>query len=130
METIKESELRIGNSIKQFNYDFYEDEKWNTEDFDIVEVNLIILESISKGDDFSELFEGIPITEELLLEYGAEKRDFGFKITDYIRIIFDDSGVILECEDSFYSSNLENVKYLHQLQNLYFALTNKELKKI
>lgn len=115
MENLKASELRIGNYIKPIGcYSFL---KVTAKDIEYIEKN--------KNE-----YEGIPITEELLLEYGAKKRDFGFKITDYIRIIFDDSGFILECEDSFYSSNLNHIKYLHQLQNAIFALTGKELKKL
>jgi hypothetical protein len=71
----------------------------------------------------------ILITEEILLKCGFVKNGFSLTFNEF----------------SFYNEDLENlyidldqgqelsgicvkVKYLHQLQNLYFALTSKELE--
>ena len=109
METIKASELRIGNYFKIGEY-----------------IHQVEIENIK---DY-KVFEPIPITEELLLEYGAEKISEGrFDFKDYPYGYFD-----LTKEEliiTFQSQKMsEPIKYLHNLQNLYFALTNKELKKI
>tara|TARA_R110000803_G_scaffold490_8_gene1694 strand:+ start:357 stop:683 length:327 start_codon:yes stop_codon:yes gene_type:complete len=71
------------------------------------------------------LYKPIPITEEWLLRLGADKSlynhylDFGYfdiyKLNDVWYV--EKEGVTL-CE----------LKHVHQLQNLYFALTNEELK--
>lgn len=66
--------------------------------------------------------EPIPLTEEWLLKFGFEplgSSRFDFKIFTYY--LYD---------GSFYnqSSRLSTIKYVHQLQNLYFALTGEELK--
>ena len=73
-------------------------------------------------------YEPIPLTEDILLQCG-------FRIDDY------DSELVVCWLGSFnlrltdkriyYSVILHKsieVKYLHQLQNLYFAITNKELE--
>lgn len=71
----------------------------------------------------------ILLTEEILLERGFHESDFGYFILRY-----DDNDSYL----SYKRNNLElcrgmqttansKIKYLHQLQNLYFALTGEEL---
>ena len=108
---IKANELRIGNSILQ--------------DGELVFVTpwrlgLIELDSV--------VYEPIPLTEEWLLKFGFEvinKSYFELKI----------NSIVLE-----YTKNLNNecyiminesikiyIKHVHQLQNLYFALTGEEL---
>lgn len=73
--------------------------------------------------------EPIPLTPKILKKCGfvkhgerhmAIKHVIGFHIADMQCQIFDG-----ECFSSL--TYIESVKYLHQLQNLYFALTNKEL---
>lgn len=71
-------------------------------------------------------FKPIPITEEWLLKWG-------FKLDEY-RFVFNQWRVtsgrplykwILGCDACPYMGKLE---YVHQLQNLYFALTGEELE--
>lgn len=71
---------------------------------------------------FSEFYEPIPLTEEILLKCGYFKLDNGQ--IHYVR----KGHEIWLCDDMF-SCNKNGVilKSLHQLQNLYFALTNEEL---
>jgi hypothetical protein len=71
----------------------------------------------------------IPLTEEWLLKFGFEKSHlnywiiankgffFGVSLKMGVMYLFDE-GMITPC----------NIKHVHQLQNLYFALTNKELQ--
>jgi hypothetical protein len=86
-----------------------------------------------KGEDiwvFEDEVEPIPLTEERLVELGFEKlvdRATGFKQSSYsigngmVIVNFDDGLLNVD----FYRTL--NYKYVHQLQNLYFALTGTEL---
>lgn len=96
----------------------------------------------------SELIEPISLTEEILLKYGSTKHhdektgyDYmhlhvqgsSFRDSSHIRFDINDDGTIVwngwiwnENQIHFFVPN--EVKYLHQLQNLYFALTGKELE--
>ena len=89
-------------------------------------------------------FQPIPLTEDLLLAAGVKKHphnsnDFMLEIPQeddfYFYIVFHISNegnisVILEGNGYYDSSGeleLPRLKYFHQLQNLYFALTGEEL---
>ena len=74
--------------------------------------------------------EPIPITKEWLLNFRFEKKIGGDDM-----VYFNNNEVnIYLCNDlNKFWFELENgleIKYVHQLQNLYFALTNEELKLI
>jgi hypothetical protein len=82
----------------------------------------------------SNLMNYIPITEEWLIKLGFEKhRDFENK--DFRFYFMEDWDVALHPqEDLTYLCNstsayysLAEIKYIHQLQNLYFALAGQEL---
>ena len=119
---MKASELRIGNLI-------YVDSKLRY-------VFGTIYKTIqhnyhSKNSTYSENYENecepIPLTEEWLLKFGFEK-ELGWDNMVY----FNNNGMhIYLCENGKESwLEYENdivLKSVHQLQNLYFALTNKEL---
>ncbi|MDC8024875.1 hypothetical protein [Elizabethkingia anophelis] len=67
----------------------------------------------------------IELTEEWLLKLGFNKSKFSsncFKITNGYK--FDFAGGEVLYLDSIMQ---EHIKYIHQLQNLYFALTGEEL---
>lgn len=80
-------------------------------------------------------FKPIPLTEEILLKSGFKKVDklhydndynniFNFEscyisLDNYTNVFFDWVDDSVRCYETC---------YLHQLQNLYFALTNKELE--
>jgi len=89
---------------------------------------------------FKDLYCGIPITEKWLLNFGFEQygqkneanpmvlnsRDFDFAIyppSDFYKKQYWHTGII----ESINSHKTLNIKYIHQLQNLYFALTGEEL---
>jgi len=67
--------------------------------------------------------EPIPLSEEILLKCGFELSGSVQKI-GYFRLIYEDGGKLF-----FYSHPMLKIelKYLHQLQNLYFASTGNEL---
>jgi hypothetical protein len=117
---MKASELRIGNWVgMQFNsWCLYMDTQINDND---------MIKIITEEYDF---FEPIPLTEEWLLKFGFEY------ISDYESYIkkfnteHHSDGVIIRKND-FVLCDIDiriQLKHVHQLQNLYFALTGDELK--
>lgn len=114
-------ELRIGNWIQsssnkeyQINLSWYECCKNSTEGRDIQ------LDTLP-----------IPLTEEWLIEFGFEYRtDTGFDGW-YSNPILGESIRIFEVENKWYKYSSAHIviKYVHQLQNFYFALTGEELNK-
>ena len=113
------NELRIGNLIKQPTLG------------GTLTVDWMIIEIISKLGDFYDS-EPIPLTEEWLLKFGFENRirDNTYKLKNFGKFIFDREMGWL----SFYPAGLmcgmrcDFIKHVHQLQNLYFALTGTELE--
>jgi hypothetical protein len=78
---------------------------------------------------------GLPITEEWLLKFGFEfwkgSNAFCLQINATVILSFDIDGLVIfsECSsDNYYSTSFNpNIKYVHELQNLYFTLTKTEL---
>lgn len=112
---IKTSELRIGNIVKD-HYGYIE----------VTSLRRLI---------FDNQIHPVEITEQILLEKcGFTKGDYGDGIyPEYkgpITIVRKSDVFYLWVhvgEDSFYSFPWVEIKSLHQLQNLVFALTNKDL---
>ena len=77
----------------------------------------------------------IPLTEDWLLKFGFEKKGNEYLIWKDndplgIEVVFwKFKEFYVNLVSPEYNHELKNVKYVHQLQNLYFALTNKELKR-
>lgn len=68
-------------------------------------------------------FTPIPLTEEWLFKFGFHK----YK-GDNIDFFLNDFETACNMELLFWKGNrIKNIKYVHQLQILYFALTNEEL---
>ena len=139
--TLKSTELRIGNYV-------INDRIINT----VISIsNNSIGQITPQGNDIlsrTELIKPIPITEEWLLKFGFEKLAndgrYGYRyyiaIADYWYVIERDwrkeqshfFGIeYTDCpnpkDDHIYHSFTFKLKHIHQLQNLYFALTGKEL---
>ncbi len=82
--------------------------------------------------------EGIPLTEEWLVKFGfglhkypspSRGKTLYFKVdneTFWIEVYFP-RNVKIDVVVSLNDKYLRHIKYVHQLQNLYFALTGKEL---
>jgi hypothetical protein len=117
-------ELRLGNYI-------------NHSDFKVpMMVSGIILEDkrcyvTSIGGDSTFMIGGswdpIPLTEEWLLKFGFEQVGFNYYLNGF-KIFFDSDSYFYGLRDEGIMD--KHLEYLHQLQNLYFALTNEELKLI
>lgn len=115
------NELRIGNYI--------------SEKGEIRAVNLYILDLIIKR---SLDYEPIHITEEWLLKFGFEictghfykhlKNAYKRDDFDFTVCFWHDGTIDLDSAfGDMFGIELKHIKYIHQLQNLYFALTEKEL---
>lgn len=111
---MKANELRIGNLI-----------------LDNKEVKKVTSGMLSNWDIIKRDYGGynpIPITEEWLLKFGFEKPAHTwcgdkFHLTNYDR---DHSLWCVAMNKN--NAIIANIRYLHQLQNLYFALTGEELE--
>jgi len=95
------------------------------------------------GQDFIDILrngyeiEPIQLTEEILLKCEGYDKNYGFEINETTFLDFTIMGkwlypyIIQEPEVSHLSTNcvnLERIQYLHQLQNLFFALKGEELE--
>ena len=120
---MKQNELRIGNWIS--------DQGYETIVFQINETHV-------NDDLMLDHFEPIPLTEEWLVRFGFEKSDkYGYFLSPH-KESFSDSCFtrlcfFLEEMDFIVNSNdydgwNVHCEYVHQLQNIYVALTGEELE--
>jgi len=140
---MKTSELRIGNLINGIYYEYENDgdseEIEHTVVCKVVTLDVadmceypIFVYSDEEIEHFSE-FEGIDLTEEWLLKFGfnAKSVNHNFRIDSDIDFQISSGQRVIETNErsSFYLENNFGTKinYVHQLQNLYFALTGEEL---
>lgn len=115
---MKVEELRIGNYYK-----WYADGKYYY--FQVDNAFFMDINVINNS-------EPIELTEEILLKCGFELKGIIFRINNGFSNQFDINYSL--SRDMFYYDSSKygiytevEIKYLHQLQNLYFALTNEEL---
>lgn len=128
---IKENELRLNNLVMvNYKTDLLSKVTWIQEG----SINVIF-------DRQPDLVNGIvcsvndlisiPLTEEWLIKFGFKKTWFGYEnISTGIEIEPLENGDYTICINANEYHIGENFKYVHQLQNIYFALTNKELELI
>ena len=112
---MKVNELRIGNFV-QLNT--------NITQVDVIDYNQIIATEFGLIE--LKYIKPIPLTEEWLLKFGFYKNDELFTIewNEFSFSIFDFDNGKFAINNSF---NYVDIIYVHQLQNLYFALTGEEL---
>ena len=120
---MKANELRIGNKV------------WFKDVFEWT----ITADDIVAFESDSEQFKPIEITEDWLVRFGFEKRESSVCDSFHIGInpitkdwLFDivwlkDMKDYSYEEFPFYKNGFHELKHVHQLQNLYFALTGEEL---
>ena len=132
---MKATELRIGNYLMDDESDTLvvvsriesiEYTNWNSGD----EFNIVVLEYGTKERYLEGDFRPIPITEEWLL-------NLGFTLYNKENPIMFKGVVFIEQRQKtligtqfftfHFDGNTIKIQYVHQLQNLYFALTNEEL---
>jgi len=133
---MKATELRIGNYV----WDDYSGKMIVSAILESSAVYLRKTIKLPSGEYLIQNIEPIPLTEEWLLKFGLKiiDNDYegGYDFTEYKGRLWEN--IILQTEDkfyyfihidqdNFYSHTMIEIKYVHQLQNLYFALTNEEL---
>lgn len=113
---IRENELRIGNFL-------------------LFKGNKIKIESVEISyceqykEEFNETFKPIELTEEILLKCGFDVNiDIYYlpEMNGYFKKSFKEDDCFLYKSNS--GDKLSSLKYLHQLQNLYWCLCEKELE--
>ena len=125
---MKTTDLRLGNFIQdQFG-------------------DVITVDGLDEIDVFASVFGDIPVhavqpialTEQWLLDFGFKENEYGnmslFKEFEYLEIMCGRGDFYPSYEQPTEFAHEENrvvslkqIKYVHQLQNLYFALTGNEL---
>jgi len=124
---MKASELRIGNLA------------YNTKgEVDAIDIGALRY-LLSYGDTSICQVKPIPLNEDWLLRFGFEKKESSTCIAYHIGInevthdwLFDlvwliTPELIGAPDVPFYRNGRHTIQYVHQLQNLYFALTGDEL---
>ena len=77
---------------------------------------------------FTNGYEGIPLTEKWLLKFGLTKTNGGNFSCEDICVYDNLENINISLENGDIGVELRCPKYVHQLQNLYFALTGEELE--
>lgn len=116
---MKANELRLGNIFKVSGFPMYVEAIFK----DTVYLNF----EGNEGDVWEENIKDlvpIPLTEEILIKAGFKEEYDGWVFSKTIFITKDDDGWHVGNFGFFINS----IQYLHQLQNLYFALTGEEIK--
>ena len=80
-------------------------------------------------DENLDSFSPIPLTPEILEKAGFKHLTDGVYelATETLSICYDEHGIDIAFKDDMIATDLDHIKSLHQLQNLYFALTGEEL---
>ena len=124
-------ELRIGNIVKAMCYDdktFHEQTIVSQIDEDEIGHDAVGMVWSNNSNEI-EGIKPIPLTEQWLLDFGFENGVLELNSSYKLRLTQE-----THYERSVYLENIRtsilmiiSVKHVHQLQNLYFALTQKEL---
>jgi len=126
------NELRIGNWL--IDYENKIGKVKSIEDYNVLKV--VSNEGVLISYCEIELYKPIPLTEEILFKCGFKKTEIlgSYNIGSFTfhsqRPCNDSAKFTLVTEIYFCGRSVlvvNGVKHLHQLQNLYFALTNQEL---
>jgi len=132
---IQANELRIGNFIYKFGIDYIGDNPIvDRDNFEIIKVDIDVLKNIEDFNGTTDFYytEPIPLTEEILLKYETRFNGIRHRAEIWIQgecfeFIVDKDKFHLEFTGGEGVSYSKPIYFLHQLQNLYFALTNEEL---
>ena len=113
------NELRIGNYIQ----DYYKTKVLIVENVDST-LNYKEINNVHSSNHITNLKQ-IEICREWLIKLGYEQKGsfYRFKNSRFAEVIIHDEGI----EVCVHSVALKHIKYIHQLQNLYFSLTATEL---
>jgi len=132
---MKASELRIGNLVKDQSD---KNRVWSVVGISNITIDVRDLGGTSEHPQLCEFIQAIPLTEEWLLKFGfknVEGWGFEIPITEHGG---DGACVIALYHGQYYIIPADGptighwinapIQYIHQLQNLYLALTGEELE--
>ena len=100
-----------------------------------------VVQVCAQDFESTEYLDPIPLTEQWLIDFGFERKDEGVSAQFHIGenpITLDWLFDVIWLKDHvdhslkqypFYRNGHFEMKHVHELQNLYFALTGKQLKK-
>lgn len=131
---MKVNEFRIGNLISDgfFIYKILEISKGIVKGFSTQNGEFFYPDTLYSLNE--ENLEGIPLTEEWLLKFGfnnINSKEYGIKCGSCWMSLSNpkDMGEWQDCYCWIFDRfKFIELKYVHQLQNLYFALTKEELE--
>lgn len=123
---MKSTELRIGNFV------YYSQSPENDMPYEILHIiPSDIRDLLISGDDVKERYKPIPLTEQWFEKFGGKKTENNFyrlrSLTndfDFIKLALMDGDFYWWCDQVIVS---HSISYVHELQNLFFALTKQEL---
>lgn len=135
---INAKELRIGNLVEYRITDKLDERK---EWWEVSEIDADDIHWLSKVDTKDEDFRAIPLTEEWLLKFRFKEivftqdrnrewfKMFEIEETDelFSLCFYPEKNICYLNFDVGYGNNVLNIEFVHKLQNLYFALTHREL---
>ena len=113
-------ELRIGNLITEYDNVLIQVSCW---EFEKARLN--------NNEDEMPWMQPIPLTEEWLLKFGfLEDEKYDNTYCKYLSVLNGFTTMEYDLDNNLLLlDNMEiKIKHVHQLQNLYFALTGKELE--
>lgn len=121
---ITASELRIGN------YVMFNDQN-ETPTPVVIQINIADLTLISENHKYCN-YQPISLTEEILLKCGVKSDGIHIymEFNPRMCLLFNYGNYAemdLVQDGKYISFKLSHIKHLHELQNLYFALTKQEL---
>lgn len=98
-------------------------------------VNITHILDLEEEDDYAKEYEPIPLTEEWLIKFGFEWDDIVTKTTGETEKMLYKNILLMQRHHETnwvaapygYPLSIHRTIYVHQLQNLYFALTGEEL---
>jgi len=118
---MKASELRIGNYVMDRGNKVLLIDHWEYKD----KISEKRIDGYHPFTEYVEHLQPIPLTEEWLFKFGFE---IGYNKTKMLDVYCKDFGFLIERSNggNFYYKKVY-VQHVHQLQNLYFALSGEEL---
>ena len=123
---MKPADVRFGNYIADWDYDFFCGDVFKGSSFEVIEVDSDVIARLEE-DSIYDFLEGIPLTTEWLIDLGFDYDEITY--TNYpisVGKTNNDEFVFWQRTQPEFEFKIE---WVHQLQNLYFGITGKELKK-